>query len=89
VKTLFVAYRPLDTPTASQPRTSPERCGERLFRAERRYVTRKLRIYGSAYGCCCRAIAFLSTLPTGVVGSMVISTNTSGRAWVATPRWSR
>ncbi|OBH89465.1 hypothetical protein A5679_02520 [Mycobacterium scrofulaceum] len=35
------------------------------------------------------AIAFLSILPVGVVGSAAIATSTSGRAWAATPRRSR
>lgn len=42
-----------------------------------------------AYDCSCRAIAFLSTLPTAVVGNAVIPVSTSGRACLATPRWSR
>ena len=44
---------------------------------------------GQTYDCNCRAIAFLSILPTGVVGSAAIAASTSGRACVATPRWSR
>lgn len=48
-----------------------------------------LRNLSGPQGWTCRAMAFLSTLPTGVVGSAVIAVSTSGRACFARPRWSR